>query len=71
MAEADLFGWEAMRTAEAAAADAHARQAVARRKALYAPHGVKRQRQADLQAATTDALRAELQLARAEKAAAQ
>ena len=67
MAGADLFGWEAMRAAEAATAEARARQSVARRKALFAPHGLKRERQAALEAATADALRAELDLAQAEK----
>lgn len=62
---AGLFEWEAVRTAQAAVAQAHARQAEAQRRALFAPHGVKRQREADLKAAVADALKAELTLAAA------
>lgn len=59
----DLFGWEAMRAAEAAVASAHARQVAARRRAWLAPHGQRRQREADLRAATAEALTAEAELA--------
>ncbi|WEK38662.1 MAG: hypothetical protein P0Y50_08860 [Candidatus Brevundimonas colombiensis] len=60
-----LFEWEAVRRAQAAVADAHARQAAAQRRALFAPHGVKRQREADLKAAVAAALNAELALSAA------
>lgn len=66
---AGLFEWEAVRTAQAAVAHAHARQAQAQRRALFAPHGVKRQREADLKAAVADALNAELALTAARREA--
>ena len=69
MAGADLFGWEQLKAAEAAAAAARAERAEARRKALYAPHGLKREREAALTAATAAALKAELDLASAEREA--
>lgn len=62
MAGADLFGWEAMKAAEAAVATAHARQEEARRKAAWAPHGLKRERETALRSATAEALKAEAEL---------
>jgi hypothetical protein len=66
---AGLFEWEAVRTAQAAVADAYARQVEAQRRALFAPHGVKRQREADLKAAVAATLKAELALSAARREA--
>lgn len=66
---ADLFGWEAVQTAQAAVASAHIRQVQARRRAWLAPHGLRRQREAELKAATAEALRAEADLAAARREA--
>lgn len=71
MMAADLFGWEAVRTAQAAVADAHARKVQAQRRAWYAPHGQRRVREAELATATADALRAEIELAAARREADQ
>lgn len=60
---ADLFAWEAQRAAEAAVAEAHARQVKARRRAAWAPHGLKREREDALRQATAEALKAEATLA--------
>lgn len=60
---ADLFGWETLRAAEAAVAEAHARQVEARRRARVAPHGERRTREIELMKATAGALRAEVELA--------
>lgn len=60
---ADLFGWETLRAAEAAVAEAHARQVEARRRARISPHGQRRIREAELVMATAGALRAEVELA--------
>lgn len=62
MGRADLFGWQELKAAEEAVAQAHAIQETARRKALYAPHGHKREREKALVAATAQALRAEAAL---------
>lgn len=62
MASADLFGWQELKAAEDAVAQAHAIQEAAKRKALYAPHGYKREREKALAAATAAALRAEVAL---------
>lgn len=59
MAGADLFGWQEVKAAEAAVAAAHAVQEEARRKVRCAPHGLKREREQALQAATRAALEAE------------
>lgn len=69
MAGADLFGWHAVQTAQAAVADAHARQVHARRRAWLAPHGLKRQREEELKAATAEALKAEADLIAARRKA--
>lgn len=63
MASANLFGWRELQAAEQAVAQAHAVQETARRKALYAPHGCKREREKALIEATAAALRAEAELA--------
>lgn len=60
---ADLFAWEAERAAEQAVALAHARQADARRRAAWAPHGLKKAREDALRQATAEALKAEAALA--------
>lgn len=62
MAVADLFGWQAMRAAEAAVAEAHLRRAQAARKARFAPHGQRRDRERQLAEATMEALKAEAEL---------
>lgn len=62
-AGADLFGWQAMEAAKAALLDARARADEARRKALFAPHGLKREREALLRQAVAESLKAELDLA--------
>lgn len=62
---ADLFAWQAMKAAEYAVAVAHARQVQAQRRVLCAPHGTKREREADLRRATMEALTAEAALASA------
>ncbi|WP_333896258.1 hypothetical protein [Brevundimonas aurantiaca] len=62
MAGVDLFGWQAMRAAEAAVAEAHLRRAQAVRKARFAPHGERRDRERRLAEATTAALKAEAEL---------
>lgn len=63
MAGADLFGWQALEAAKAALLGARARAEEARRKALYAPHGLKREREALLRRAVADSLKAEMELA--------
>lgn len=65
MARADLFGWQDLKAAEDAVVQAHACQEAARRKAMYAPHGLKREREKALVDATAAALRAEVELAAA------
>ncbi|MNU42705.1 hypothetical protein D3C71_314710 [compost metagenome] len=59
---ADLFAWEAERTAEQAVALAHARQEEARRRAAWPPHGLKKAREDALRQATAEALKAEAAL---------
>lgn len=62
MAGADLFGWETMKAAQAAVVDAHSRRDQAARKARFAPHGQRRDRERALAEATMDALKAEAEL---------
>ena len=59
----DLFGWEAERAALDAVALAHVRQDEARRRATWPPHGLRKQREAELRQATHAALIAEAALA--------
>lgn len=69
MMAADLFGWEAVQTAQAAVAHAHARQVEAQRRVFFAPHGQRREREAVLKAATAAALQAEAELVAARREA--
>lgn len=69
MMAADLFGWEAVKTAQAAVAQAHARQVQAQRRVFFAPHGQRREREAELKAATAAALQAEADLIAARREA--
>ena len=66
MARADLFGWQELKAAQDAVAQAHANRSEARRRARACPHGTKRDREEALKAATLTALRAELALASAQ-----
>lgn len=59
---ADLFGWQELQAAQAAVASAHAERDLAARRARYAPHGCRREREAALAEATRRALSAEIEL---------
>lgn len=69
MMAADLFGWEAVQTAQDAVAHAHAHQVQAQRRVFFAPHGQRREREAALKAATAAALQAEADLIAARREA--
>lgn len=64
---ADLFGWQELQAAQAAVAAAHAERDLAARRARYAPHGCRREREALLAAATRRALAAEIDLSAVER----
>lgn len=64
MTGADLFSWREEAAAAAAAAAAEAARIQAERRARFAPRGTKVAREAAFRAATLDALRAEVALAR-------
>lgn len=64
MTPADLFTWREEVEAAQRVAQAEAERASAERSCRYAPHGQVRARQARLQAATAEALAAEIRLAR-------
>ena len=64
MSPADLFTWREEAEAAAKVAAAEAERAQAARSRRYAPHGEIRTRQARLEAATAEALRAEIALTR-------
>lgn len=59
----DLLTWPEVTDAKAAVASAHAEQAEARRRYLFAPHGERTTRLTALQTAVQKALRAEAALA--------
>ncbi len=67
MSAEDLFSWREEADAAAVVAQAEEVRAQAQRALHYAPHGQVRTRQARLQAATAEALRAELELARIQR----
>lgn len=64
MSGADLFTWRDEADAAERVAELEAQRAAARRARSFAPHGQVRTREEKLQAATLDALRAEVELAR-------
>lgn len=65
----DLFTWREEADAAAKVAAAEAARAAAQRKAAFAPIGTKREREARLQAATVEALRAEVALTQVQQQA--
>ncbi len=67
MSAEDLFSWRAEADAAAVVAQAEEVRAKAQRALQVAPHGQVRSRQARLQAATAEALRAELALAKIQR----
>lgn len=70
MSAQDLFGWREEADAAERVAAARAELAAAERARRCAPHGEVRARQARLEAALAATLRAELQLAQAQRRAA-
>lgn len=67
MSGSDLFSWREEADAAAAVAAAEGARAEAERRAHYAPRGTKAQREAQLRAATIEALRAEVALDRVKR----
>lgn len=67
MSAPDLFSWRDEAEAAKAVAAAESARLAAERKLRIAPHGEVRSRQARLQAATAEALKAEIRLERLQR----